>query len=60
MALDGANLFSLSHGNCEKLKDSHHPKPILKTAVDSQTYVGISIILCLQLLYISRNIYIYI
>jgi hypothetical protein len=44
-ASDGANLFSFSHENCEKLKDLHHPKLIQKSVFDSQAYVGISTII---------------
>ena len=56
-ALDGANLFSFSHENCEKLKRFAPSKT--DSDFDSQAYVGISTILRLQLFYMSRNSYKY-
>jgi hypothetical protein len=54
-ASDGANHFSFTHENCEKLKKYHQPKLTLKTILDSHTNVGITIILRLLLFYTSRN-----
>ncbi len=55
MASNGANLFSFSHENCEKLKRF---APIrnwfLKTIFDSHSNVGISMF---QILCINRNSY---
>ncbi len=59
MASDGANLFSFSHENCEKLKRFAPSKTDSETCFDSHAYVGISTIIHLQLFYISRNPYKY-
>ena len=44
--LDGANLFSFSHENCEELKRFAPSKTDSETRFDSQAYVGISTIIC--------------
>ncbi len=58
--LQMVQIFFVSHMKIVRnKKDLHHSKLILKTVFDSHTYVGISIILRLQLFYIGRNEYMY-